>query len=170
LTESGCRILFVCTGNLCRSPMAEGILKKMLAEAGIQNIQVFSAGTIASGDYPVTRLTQQVASERGIDLSQHRSQYLSVQLVEKADLILVMERIHRKEIGEWFPNSRDKVYLLRSFGDGESGDIEDPIGGNQEVFELCYQLIESEINRIFPILIQRCREITGTNKPKMDQD
>jgi protein-tyrosine phosphatase len=150
--------------------MAEGILKKMLAESGIPNVEVFSAGTMASGDYPVTRLTQQVTAEHGVDLSLHRSQYLTVQLVEKADLILVMERIHGKEIGEWFKNSRDKVYLLRSFADGEGGDIDDPIGGNPEVFELCYQLIESEIKRIFPILVRRCRDTTGPDKPEMNQD
>ena len=144
--------------------MAEGILNQMLSEAGIGNIRVLSAGTMANGDYPVTRLTRQVAGEHGIDLSSHRSQYLSLQLVEKADLILVMEKIHRKEIREWFQNSRDKVFLLRSFGGGESEDIDDPIGGNQEVFELCYHLIESEIKRIFPILIQRCGKITGTDE------
>lgn len=157
MSDKQCNLLFVCTGNLCRSPLSEGILKKMLSEQGVQHIHVASAGMMAKEGAPATNLTQSVAQQHGIDLSQHKAQYVSAELVGSSDLILVMEKIHQLEIETWFPSSKGKVFLLRSFGpNGIFEEVDDPIGGTSEIFDLCYQLLESEIQRMLPELLERC--------------
>ncbi|MFC1568870.1 low molecular weight protein arginine phosphatase [bacterium] len=166
MSQRTCNVLFVCTGNLCRSPIAEGILKKKLNEKGIQHIHATSAGLMAPTNSPATRLAQSISNQYGVDISQHLSQFLSAELVNDADIILVMERIHQKEIEGWFHPKQKKVFLLKAFGTGgEDEEVDDPIGGNQEVFELCFQLIESEINRILPELLNICdSKSKGENK------
>ncbi len=149
-------ILFVCSGNSCRSPMAEGLLESMLPDDIKDKVIVESAGTLGIEGQPATPLAITVSEEFGIDISQHRSRGLDRDLVEEADLILVMAPEHRDFIRRFYPSVQDNVFLLRQFGRDPSDPvdpiIEDPIGGDQEVYRGCIQLIHDELDRVLPTL------------------
>ena len=146
-------ILFVCTGNSCRSPMAEGLLKSVLARKGVESVVVASAGTMAPVGMAPTSNTILTMVERGVDISQHRARLLTKDMVEEADLILVMEEAHRRFVEKFFPSARGKVFLLKAYGapeEDEEMEVEDPIGGDLEIYRSCCEEIEGEIRRILP--------------------
>ncbi|MBN1781268.1 hypothetical protein JW948_09105 [bacterium] len=137
--------------------MAEGILRKMIADHGITHIRIRSAGMLAVNGAPAASSARSVSGNHGVDLSAHAARFVSADLIDEADVILVMERNHLQEIREWFPGGTGKIFLLKSFGpDGTDEEVDDPIGGNPDLFELCFQVIESEIRRIFPALLAFC--------------
>ncbi|OLN24171.1 low molecular weight phosphatase family protein [Domibacillus antri] len=121
-------ILFVCTGNTCRSPMAAAILRKKRPEWNVR-----SAGLFASPGEPASIGTRTVLSEKGIDL-QHSSAQLTEELVEWADLILTMTASHKQTIDIHFPHVKEKTYTLK----GAHGDVIDPFGGPVEVYRQTY--------------------------------
>ncbi len=119
--------LFVCTGNICRSPMAEHMLRDVLGEDSEWTIR--SAGVSAGNGLAATREAVDVMREEGIDLSSHRSCPTDRALVEAAELILVMTAGHRDQLLARFPDIREKLFLLKSFAPGGTQeDIGDPIG------------------------------------------
>ncbi len=120
------RLLVVCTGNICRSPMAEGLLKKTLDERGIGGVEVASAGTFALIGYPAEAMAQKVMEPFGVDLSEHRARSISPELIRWADCILVMTPQHRAEVEELVPEAGEKVRLLGAYGSWH--DQERPIG------------------------------------------
>ena len=106
-------VLVVCTGNLCRSPLADALLRRQLKDAGLK-ADVASAGTAApSGATPDAKL-QRVATELGVDVSTHRSQRLKPEHTAMADLILVMTRSHADKVGDIDPSATDRVVTLRA--------------------------------------------------------
>ena len=152
------KILFVCTGNSCRSPIAEGLLEKMFKEENVQNIEVFSAGTNSIPGIPPTRETIEVLRKEGIDISDHRSTCITYDLISQADLILVMEKVHREKILTMNPGVKNKVFLLREFAGDSRGtypigkgdetlDIYDPIGQPISVYEKCLLEIKDVLKR-----------------------
>jgi len=125
-------VLFVCTANMCRSPMAEVLFKDLLEDRGLQaGWRVQSAGVHATDGQPATELTRQVAAERGLDLSAHHSKPANAARLAGADLVLVMEPAHREFLIEAFPRFADRVHLLTEVA-GEDGPVEDPVGTNLE--------------------------------------
>jgi protein-tyrosine-phosphatase len=109
------KVLFVCTGNSCRSPMAEGILKKMLEENKLDNFEVGSAGTSSlDGAFP-SLFAIEVAKAQNVDLTQHRSHQLNKQILKKADLILAMSSEHLEHIRKMDEKTLKKTYLLKAF-------------------------------------------------------
>src|SRR5512136_320070 len=123
-------VLFVCTANQCRSPMAEVLLKSLAAQRGeADRWQIQSAGTWTEPGRPATQLSQAVMRRRGIDLSSHRSHLIDADTLGAAEVILVMTRYHHEAIQAEFPEMRHKVYLLSQLID-RSFDIEDPYGGS----------------------------------------
>ncbi|UCC48314.1 MAG: low molecular weight protein arginine phosphatase [Gemmatimonadota bacterium] len=127
-------ILFVCTGNTCRSPLAEAVARRALERRGWNHVRVDSAGTSAAWDAPASAGSLQAAAEMGLDLSDHRSQPLTRELVEQADIILAMTPSHLQAVEAMGGGAQ--VSLLGEFisGPGAGEPIEDPFGGPAEEY------------------------------------
>ena len=126
-------VLLVCTANICRSPMAMGLLRARVAdEAGEWRIE--SAGTWTVDGQPAAANTLYVLAERGIHIEEHRSQVITRQRLEPFRLILTMERGHKEALCAEFPDLAGRIYLLTEMV-GQKRDIRDPIGGPLLDFE-----------------------------------
>jgi protein-tyrosine-phosphatase len=151
-------VLFVCTGNSCRSAMAEALMKKYLKELGKDDIKVSSAGIAAIDGFPPTDETVKVLSEEGMDITGHRTRKLDENIVKAADLILVMEEMHRGFIDSTYPEGSYKTYLLKEYGVDddpnypESKEISDPITKPIEYYRLSLQIIRDQVRRIAKLL------------------
>jgi len=143
-------ILFVCTGNSCRSVMAEYLLRKKVSDLGRQNIDVISAGTFAFLGMGPTRETQKLVSEAGLDASAHRAQKVSPELVDQADLIFAMERRHKEELLKQFPTVVGRVHLLGEYIklDTHEDEIQDPIGKSEEFYKIIFLKIRTAIDKL----------------------
>ncbi|WP_370873622.1 low molecular weight protein arginine phosphatase [Alkalicoccobacillus murimartini] len=141
-------ILFVCTGNTCRSPMAEYLLKEKAGD--LLNIQ--SAGVTAWPGVPISDGTARVLSKRGIN-HQHASQSVTGDLVEWADIILTMTQSHKEMLAIQHPNASGKVFTLKGYL-STGGDIADPIGGPQEE----YEQVGVELDRCLTSLLVKWKE------------
>ena len=122
-------ILFVCTGNTCRSPMAAGLLKHLLEQSHIEDIQVASAGLAVFFEEGAHQNAIATMEDLNIDISQHRARQADEDLLLDADLILTMTQSHRDQILAVLPQLKDRVFTLLEFAqEGEEGnlDIRDP--------------------------------------------
>jgi glycine hydroxymethyltransferase len=156
-------VLFVCTGNVCRSPMAEGLFRRLLA--GRDDIRVQSAGVSAGRGMPASRHAVQALSVDGVDLADFRSQPLSEELVGQATHIFVMTRDHKRLIELHFPEAAEKTYLLREFEPG-APDVPDPIGLGRETYERCRDILK----RALPALLRFVENQFMTNESIVSQE
>ena len=140
------RVLFVCTGNTCRSPMAEAIARRLLAERGLDDVVVVSAGTSAWDGAPPSDGALLVALEHDLDINAHRAQVLTRELIANADLILTMSPHHRERAivlgGDL------KTHLLTDYAaksvTGRA--VQDPFGGELDVYRETFAELEREIS------------------------
>ncbi len=151
------QIVFICTGNICRSPMGEFLLKNKLSPEMAKIVQVISAGTHAMEDMPASHNAKLTAKEFGVDLSDHNSQPLTRWLLGQCDVIFAMETDHVDIIHRMDPTASPRTFLLKEFGLSETEKnadkhIEDPISGSQDVYRKIYSEMDQEIDRIMPYL------------------
>jgi len=140
-------ILFICTGNICRSPMAEGVLKKILRDKHLHNqVAVCSAGTLEMQDAPASENSVKACqTEFQVDISNHKSQVISKDLLSHADIVLCMAKTHSETIDWAFPDYSYKCDLLKGYAGIQSVnlDVTDPIGGAlEEYIQICHEISE----------------------------
>lgn len=144
------RLLFVCTGNTCRSPLAAAITRRALAARGWENVSVASAGLGAFDGAPASDGSLSAAARHDLDLSDHRSARVTRAMLEEADLILAMSPTHLFHLNDL--GAGEKSVLLTAFAAAEDPagippSVADPIGGSDEEYEETYRLLELLVER-----------------------
>lgn len=140
--------------------MAEGALRQLLKSRDIDNVEVSSAGTMAAPGFPATHYAQEAVKTWGADISSHHSRPISPEMLEEADLILVMTPNHYREIVTVSPGVAAKTFLLKKFPDSgdEGGGVADPIGGSLDQYNNTFLEIGEELGRILPDIIDRAQK------------
>lgn len=132
------RILVICTGNICRSPIAEGLLK-----ARLPGKQIWSAGTMAMIGHGADPYSVEVSAEHGLDIAAHRAQQLTLPMLQNADLVLTLDGSHSAWINGRYPQFRGKVHKLGKWRKDE--DVPDPYRQPREDFVAAYRQMEAQV-------------------------
>lgn len=150
-------IMFVCSGNTCRSPMAEYALRSLIDRERPGAAEVLSAGTLGLQGQPATRYAQEAGRVWDLDMSPHLNQSLTAELVEQADLIYAMAPEHHQKILEMVSKASGKTYLLKNFPDtsGIGDRVEDPIGMDLDVYNEVFLEIGEYLGKHLPEILDR---------------
>lgn len=142
-------ILFVCTGNICRSPMAEALFSHLARQRGLGKIKAFSRGILRIYRQPMAPLAGWALTEWDVSFGEHRSRPITKADVARAGVILVMEAAHRAQIVEKYPAAGKKTFLLKEYvGASGSPEIKDPIGLKLSDFRRCRDELQSCLIRL----------------------
>jgi protein-tyrosine-phosphatase len=151
-------ILIVCTGNTCRSPMAEVLLRnKIQRENFARQIIVSSAGVAVWGEGGASKEAQSAMGQRGINMENHRSRRLLFEDVVAADLLLTMTNSHKAAVLSLMPEAANKVFTLAEFA-GENKDVSDPYGGDIGIYEACAVEIEKMLEKSWGKIVKLAGE------------
>lgn len=152
------QILFVCTGNTCRSPMAEAILRQMVAERGLEDtVEVVSAGIYpVAGDPATGGAIHAMKTLYGLDLKGHAARLLDASHLRSASVVLAMTRRHVESIREAFPDLAERVFTLKEYAgfDARHQDISDPYGTSDEAYLACAREIHDAIGKSLDRLLR----------------
>ena len=141
-------ILFVCTGNTCRSPLAESLARRIAKTRALTDVTISSAGTNAWENSPASDGALLVGMERGIDLTGHRARSLTHEIVSEADLIFVMTPAHLDQVKQL--GGRGKAHVLDRYAGGpESDGINDPFGGDLSGYRDTADALEGYLEKVF---------------------
>jgi protein-tyrosine-phosphatase len=161
LPQNLLEILVVCTGNMCRSPMASAQLRAALQREGIQGVMVSSAGTMSGAGGPASPEAIDTAEEHDLDISYHRTKPLTPEALRRADVVLVMEKTqHVDAVRALDPDALDKTFLLSQFSDGlDKGEsVADPIGMPLGYYEMVFVKMAKMIDSLVAELKKRADE------------
>lgn len=131
------QVMVVCVGNICRSPMAEGLFKTAIPE-----VQICSAGLSAMVGHGADPIAVQIMAGVGIDISAHRARMVTDANVREAELILLMSEQQKQQLAMQYPSARGKIFRL---GEARKQDIPDPYQQGQEVFRAVFSLLENGV-------------------------
>lgn len=162
------RILLVCTGNICRSPLAEALLRRELERRGVSDVDVLSAGTGAWDGAPASEGAYLVALEHGLDLSGHRAHLLTRDTVRHADLILTMARHHRARVHELGGEGYTHVLGEYAGRAGPEAEVGDPFGSDLEVYRETYAELDALIQQAVDRLVTEQRERRSGDADRSD--
>lgn len=143
------KIMFICTGNICRSAMAEWLMKKLVKDNN-KEAKVYSSGIFAEdGDMPTYNAIQAI-KEYGVDLREHRATNIRSSKIEDMDIILCATNSHKNNVINMYPNLKDKIYTIKEYaGFNESDlDIQDPFGYDIETYRFCANSINDCLEKI----------------------
>lgn len=151
------KIVFVCTGNTCRSPMAEAFLKDILVKKGenIEDYYITSAGISTMDRLDASTNSILALKEHYIDITNHKSKRLTYKLIEDADLILTMGLGHKEAILRAFPKLKNKVFTIKEFLRENDSDVVDPYGGSLGIYRNTANEIKYLIEKVFEKILEK---------------
>lgn len=147
------QILAICTGNICRSPMAEGLIRARLSARSAEFATVGSAGVRAVAGIPASTHSVTACRRQSIDISSHRSRPLTTEMIDGADLLLVMEEHHRSAILWLDREAADRIFLISEFATNDAATgagIDDPIGQDLDAYIEVFRRLDDYITRAMP--------------------
>ena len=152
------KVLVVCTGNVCRSPVVEALLNKRFDQRGLSSLHTHSAGIRADLSSPASRFSVEVIAEtESIDLSHHRSKSISKKMVQDASLIICMTADHKTELCIENPAHEHKIFLLSEMASGPVSDVSDPYGKDKQA----YRVMVKTVTRLVDDGFERIVELAG---------
>ena len=156
--------MFICTGNICRSAMAHGLLEKRLEEKKIANVKVYSCGIYAEDGDGATYNAIEAIKEYGVDLRNHRATAISNSAIQEMDLILCMTRSHKASVLQLYPELQGKVYTLKEYTGYQEKvndwDIPDPWGYDLDTYRRCAE----ELDICIELLLKKIEESIDKEK------